>query len=434
MLFLSKNFCVLLENQHPVCFGNGIGNTCIQVQNLENKIWKSLPVQIADSPSSELLHCDITLPYDTDLTSENVEGHLSDILGKNREQYHDVHYHVYYQEDTQQGTLHRVLITLAKKNGALTETPVEGLYHAGIGVLAFAEKLQQHTREENFQLLIQNNQTIYSLIYRANLPYHLLVLPIHKSIDWERLGKQLLFSFEQASQIPLYSSHHIDSPIPLPNADQMWAPKTLPFKLLGIHPNTQLLAIGLIWAHHHPELSIHNLANSSSIHAAKALRHRRFFAQAVTISTCLIMLVVASMQLLIYWQSSRLKQIKLDLGPFAKVAESIHDEQMVLHTDNIQLDSLKPVWKGVQNWGAMLSQLENALPAESAIEGLMVRRTSLGNWEWQFRLLVSHWEDFGKAERNLLATQKFQQIHINQQVRDEYRNRFSALVTCKTTW
>jgi len=167
-------------------------------QALQKKFWKSLPIHLATEHKAALLHRDLTLPYGESLTFEDVENHLEDWLGRTRSQFETLSFHSYSQDDTQQGTLHRLLITLGPKsdppkpqetqnNAAKISEPQqnlvstnhqahEGLYHPGLAVLALAELLHTHVHIPNFHFCLFDQGELYSLVYKLHLPAHLLCL------------------------------------------------------------------------------------------------------------------------------------------------------------------------------------------------------------------------------------------------------------------
>ena len=163
-----EGFAVFKQSKDP-----GLQTFSFDNPKVDNKWIRRISSVIEGTARSTYLHREIRLPYGSELTDDDVEQSLVESIGAKREKYGRALWHEFFQEDTSQGTQHRVFISFSNREPSLSSfrdisLPLE------TAVLALSAKLQEKRGDADFQLILSLKGCIFSMLYIGNSPFHLL--------------------------------------------------------------------------------------------------------------------------------------------------------------------------------------------------------------------------------------------------------------------
>ncbi len=416
---------------------------------------------------TRFLHLDIQTPFGESVTDEAVEKALSESLGKKRGLYRLQGWHLFFAEDTNQGSNHRVFAELAvfaanevnggEGGGATDKEKIPRLVDAWLPVEAAIESLAENfaieTGQADFQLLLPFASYLYSLLFIAGQPFHLLRLNQENFVEgntgtwnWNEVETRLIrhreFGLaarptvtELGMVLPTLSKNDGRAPIP---ALKNWKIRAWdcgcakPFKgdwdpkyssAILVHFGLALAATTGHWESHD---------GLSGVGHQRNITLRQSFLAAKTTALALILCLTA-------WGAYLFRHHRVETRIAALAAEArVHGgqvesiERLRIEKNGLEEELLRmqPVWTKPLAWDAILAVITQALPTEAGMEGLAAMNSE-GTTRLSFKVWVKDWDEVGAMQEKLSASPYFSHVELSEQKRDSQSGIVAFYVNCR---
>ncbi|MBF0432711.1 MAG: hypothetical protein HQK83_15615, partial [Fibrobacteria bacterium] len=342
-----------------------------------------------------------------ELTEEDVIQSLRDGLGNNWDKYEDFTWHELFQEDTSQGTSHRILVCLDKKNTVMTNLKADLRIPVEIAIIALASSVQEELGTPHLQFVLPYKDSVYSVMFTANSYYHILKCDhdIPEGIV-ARLKKHALYAKSENANIKTLTLYLCSIPggvkLEELSDSSLWKPTIDSSKITHAltvpgennHVDEEaLLQLGLALTKGNSELQRHNKATYQEMTALTLIRNRSTSFKVTFASLAL----AACISLVFCWG------LFTGNKTLAEIQKQVNSHQVVLSQidklrsqKNLLVDSLydmKPLWYNRVNWPILFTDIQKALPAKSGLEGIVIEEKTSGTLSLQFKAWVNDWKE-----------------------------------------
>ncbi|MFC1584988.1 hypothetical protein ACFL5V_05530 [Fibrobacterota bacterium] len=410
-----------------------------------NDKWlRGIPCVIEGLRNVTCLHREISLPFGAVLTHEAVEQNLKECLGQKRNRFGKALWHTYFQEDTKQGTRHRVFISLTDKEQRHANFRSDLSLPVETAVLALAARAGQKTGEQNFQFIMAWRETVFSVLYMGGSPYHLLKVQAPDSEQTlERLKahtryllsgsdrakplKVIVFAGEGCELAPAMGRQPdwdvMEASLDLPDAG---SPSSGEGERKALY---RLMHCGLALAARNPDLILHDRNTPDERLMVTNVRDLSLLVRTTAAAILLILSVTAVFGFKLYSHRNTLHDIKSRAASHEQSLNIIEGKKTERNGLADSLNLFRPLWNRPVAWHKVLGAINRALPEKSGMDGFVVEENRDGAISLQFRTWVSEWDSVTAVQKKLESSPLLSGVALSQQQKKMKKDRVVFHVT-----
>jgi hypothetical protein len=447
-MFSKKILTYIKHGGHSV-FQGSVAPVCTSSSNnlnVDAKWIRSISCIIQGVPDITFLHREIRLPFGTELSDNDVEQSVQECLGANRNKYGNALWHEFFQEDTNQGTQHRVFISFLESEELHTASPEADMrMPLESAALALATRFQEETGESDFQIILSCEKHLFSILFLGGSPYHLLrILSEDRKYAVDRLKKHAEYGLSAASKsrsLRIFLLPPSDDWLHSSLAqDPLWEPERVNPEAV-FHgfagperkedKGTMLFRYGLFLAGNDPDLVRHDRASQKEKGRIADIRDAFRLKKALLVSGILSLAVIAFFGWKLWHASVELRDIKDRAAAYQEplAAISLYRQQKQQLIDTLQ--GLRPLWHLPVPWHRVFHTIISALPEQSGMDAFLVEKTRDGTLELRFKAWMKDWDRVATLQDRLNTSPLFSEVTLSDQKKNLKKGTVHFHVSCK---
>ncbi len=369
---------------------------------------------IQSSGFTPYIHLDVKIPYGEEITEHALEQELTEKLGAARQGYGKAYWTSFFNEDTQQGTSHRIFVTF---NGEEDSLRSECLFPIEIAVLGLAFQYRKEGSHSHFQFVCSFEDKLYSVLFIKGSPFHLLRVDKESEENLqERLEKQKKWGQNKDKfNIPLI----------------LCQPKLV--NELGVDPsnstchhfsgfsdkvNDYMLQAGLLMAYENEEFIFQDRKGEGDKKRLQIIRDKAFFVKGMLVGLLLVSILIGWS----YYKMNTRAEVLLDLQAQSKEYKPrLNEIESLIQRKKSLLDSIEalyPLWYPPIPWHYVIDGIQQALPVHSGIYGIRVEILDRDSFKVNFKAWIKNWDDVSEFQKRLQKSPNVSEVVFHDQKRN----------------